>query len=137
MTEPKTQKTDANVEEFLESVSHDTRRRDSFQILELMREVTGESGAMWGESIVGFGTYEQVYASGEIREWPLIGFSPRKQNLTLYLRPGFETNTELLDRLGKYKTGKVCLYLNKLADVDMNVLSELIRISYATGRSPD
>lgn len=135
MTEPKTQKTDASVEAFLESVFHDTRRQDSFRILELMREVTGESGAMWGESIVGFGTYEQVYASGETREWPLIGFSPRKQNLTLYLQPGFDAKTGLLIRLGKHKTSKGCLYLNKLADVDISVLRQLIQESYAGGRT--
>lgn len=135
MTEPKTQKTDASVEAFLESVSHDTRRQDSYRVLELMREITGESGAMWGESIVGFGTYEQVYASGETREWPLIGFSPRKQNLTLYLQPGIDARTGLLDRLGKHKTSKGCLYLNKLADVDLSVLRQLIQETYAGGRT--
>lgn len=135
MTEPKTQKTDADVEEFLASVEHDTRRQDGFRILEIMREVTGEPGAMWGESIVGFGTYEQVYASGETREWPVIGFSPRKQTLTVYLQPGFDSHTELLDRLGKHKTSKGCLYLNKLADVDTSVLRQLIQESYVGDRS--
>lgn len=131
MAELKTQKTDASVEDFLNGVPDERKRQDSFAILELMRDVTGEEPAMWGSSIVGFGSYRYKYASGQEGEWPLVGFSPRKRNLTLYIMSGFEDYEPLLAQLGKYKTGKSCLYINKLEDVDLATLSELVSRSAA------
>lgn len=126
MAELKTKQNDASVEEFLGAVANDRRREDAFTVLELLKRVTGEAPRMWGTSIVGFGSYRYRYASGRTGEWPRIGFSPRKQNLTVYVMPGFSNYDEILSRLGKHRTGKSCLYLNKLADIDMDVLEELI-----------
>jgi len=131
VAELKTQKNEASVEAFLEGVTGEKKREDSYAILELMREVTGEEPAMWGDSIVGFGSYHYKYASGREGEWFLSGFSPRKQNLTLYIMSGFDEYEELLSRLGKHKTGKSCLYVNKLEDVDQEVLRELVGRSVA------
>jgi hypothetical protein len=125
----KTQKTDASVEDFLNQVEDEARRWDCFDILDLMREVTGEEPAMWGPSIVGFGSYRYKYASGHEGEWMLIGFSPRKRDLTLYIMSGFEAYDSLLAKLGKFKTGKACLYINKLEDVDLPTLRELVKQS--------
>ena len=129
MPELKTQKTDASVTDFLNAVDHEGKRKDSFALLELMREITGEEPAMWGPSIVGFGTYKYKYASGREGEWPVVGFSPRKRTLTLYIMPGFARYEALLADLGKYKTGKSCLYINKLKDVDQDTLRELVQQS--------
>jgi hypothetical protein len=126
MSELKTQKNDARVEDFLEGVENEQKRDDSKRIVELMHDVTGEDPAMWGESIVGFGEYTYRYASGREGEWMLVGFSPRKQNLTVYIMSGFKEYEDLLRRLGKHKTGKSCLYINKLDDVDIEVLEELV-----------
>ena len=131
MTELKTQKNDASVEEFLNGVSDERKREDSFAILDLMREITGDEPAMWGTSIIGFGSYRYKYASGQDGEWFLTGFSPRKQNLTLYIMSGFDDYDSLLSGLGKHKTGKSCLYINKLDDVDLPTLRELIEQSVA------
>jgi hypothetical protein len=131
MAKLKTQKTDASVEDYLSSVDDERKRNDSFAILELMREVTGEEPAMWGTSIVGFGSYRYKYASGQEGEWPTVGFAPRKRNLTLYIMSGFDDYDSLLAKLGKYKTGKSCLYINKLDDVDLPTLRELIEKSVA------
>ena len=129
MTKLKTQKNDASVTDFLADVPDEKMREDSFAVLELMSEVTGEEPVMWGTSIVGFGSYRYNYASGREGEWPLVGFSPRKQNLTLYIMDGFDAYDSLLGDLGKYKTGKACLYINKLEDVDQETLLELVRQS--------
>jgi hypothetical protein len=129
MAELKTKKTDASVQAFLDAVEHPTRREDSFAVLDMMREITGHEPAMWGSSIVGFDTYHYKYASGQEGEWPVVGFAPRKRNLTLYMMSGFDQYDALLAKLGKYKTGKSCLYINKLADVDQDTLRELIRQS--------
>ncbi len=129
MAELKTKPSDASVEEFLSAVANRRRREDSFVVLDLMKRVTGEAPMMWGASIVGFGTYRYKYASGRSGEWPRTGFSPRKQSLTLYLMPGFDGAGDLLARLGKHRTGRSCLYVNKLADVDMAVLEEIVRKS--------
>ena len=126
MTELKTKPTDKSVDLFLKRVENPTKREDSFKILELMKELTKEEPVMWGDSIVGFGKYHYKYASGREGDWPLVGFSPRKQNLTLYIMSGFDKYSELLENLGKYKTGKSCLYINKLKDVDTKILKELI-----------
>ncbi|NLF13554.1 MAG: DUF1801 domain-containing protein [Anaerolineaceae bacterium] len=137
MTEPKTKPTDASVQEFLGSVDNDRRREDGFALLEMMREVTGEEPRMWGPSIVGFGSYHYKYQSGREGDTIVAGFSPRKQNLTLYLTGGLDEYRELLGRLGKHKTGKGCLYINKLQDVDLNTLRELIRQSVEEARRMD
>jgi hypothetical protein len=125
----KTQKTDESVEEFLNSIADERKRRDCFTVLELMKTITGDEPAMWGSSIVGFCQYHYRYASGQEGDWPLTGFSPRAQNLTIYLSYGFTEDEALLSRLGKFKTGKACLYIKKLEDVDLSTLSALIERS--------
>ena len=129
MAELKTQKNDGDVIAFLNSVAHEKRRTDCFKILELMKEVTGETPKMWGSSIIGFGQYHYKYASGREGDWFLTGFSPRKQSLTLYIMAGFDDYDNLMAKLGKYKTGKSCLYINKLEDVDQDVLRTLVKKS--------
>ncbi|MHA2393786.1 MAG: DUF1801 domain-containing protein [Promethearchaeota archaeon] len=126
MTNPKTKPTDQNVDEFLKKVENPSKREDSYGILNLMKKITQEEPVMWGNSIVGFGSYHYKYASGREGDWPLTGFSPRKQNLTVYIMSGFEKYEELLSKLGKYKTGKSCLYINKLKDINIKSLKELI-----------
>jgi len=137
MAEAKTRPTEASVNEFLGSVDHDRRREDAFVLLELMREVTGEEPRMWGPSIVGFGSYHYKYRSGHEGDSPLTGFSPRKQSMTLYLVGGMDEHQELLGRLGKHKTSKGCLYINKLQDVDLPTLRELVRQSAEQARRMD
>jgi nucleoid DNA-binding protein len=129
MAKLKTQRNDASVEAFLDSVEDELKRQDSKVILEMMREVTGDEPAMWGDSIVGFGSYTYKYASGREGQWFQTGFSPRKQNLTLYIMAGFDRYDQLLSMLGKYKTGKSCLYINKLGDIDLDVLREVVEES--------
>ncbi len=126
MSESKTRPTDVKAEDFLEAVEHPTRKRDGFELLRIMKEVTKKKPVMWGPSIVGFGSYHYKYESGREGDMPLTGFSPRKQSLTVYIMPGFDEYEDLLSRLGKHKVGKSCLYINKLADVDISVLKELI-----------
>ena len=126
MSEMKTQKNDADVIAFLNGIEDEQRRKDSFALLELMTKISGEQPFMWGDSIIGFDTYHYRYASGREGDWMKVGFSPRKQALTLYLSYGFEEKQDLLQRLGKHKTGKACLYIKKLADIDTDVLRELI-----------
>ena len=129
MSELKTKKNDASVEDFLRSVEDEKKRKDAFAILDMMNAITGEEPKMWGTSIVGFGSYHYKYASGQEGDWMLIGFSPRKQALTLYLMSGLGKHQDQLDRLGKHKTGKGCLYIKKLEDVDQEVLKDMIRRS--------
>lgn len=131
MSDLKTRPTGASVEAFIEAVEHPRRREDARTLLELMHRVTGEEPVMWGPSIVGYGSYHYRYASGQEADWPVVGFSPRKQNLSIYIMTGFEASDALLSRLGKHKTGKSCLYVNKLADVDLEVLETLVRASVA------
>jgi hypothetical protein len=126
MAELKTKQTDESVTEFLNSVPDEKKRQDSFAILELMTEVTGAEPRMWGDSIVGFGSYHYRYASGREGDWFVTGFSPRKQNLTLYIMAGFDNYDQLLQNLGKHKTGKSCLYIKRLEDVDLDTLRELV-----------
>jgi hypothetical protein len=130
MYELKTKINDANVESFLKTIPEDKKREDSFAILDMMKEVTGEEPKMWGTSIVGFGTYHYKSISGQEGDWMRIGFSPRKQNLTLYILSGFQQKEELMAKLGKYSTGKGCLYIKKMEDVDQNVLKELVKASF-------
>ena len=110
MAELKTQKNDASIEDFLASVEKDVRREDSFQILDLMRDLTGDQGSMWGDSIVGFGDYSYTNTTRKDYKWFKTGFSPRKANLTLYIMDGFDSYDEILSRLGKYKTGKYIIH---------------------------
>ena len=126
MAEPKTRPTQGSVTAFLAGIADPVRRRECRMIAKLMRRATGERARMWGESIVGFGRYHYKYASGREGDWFLTGFSPRKQNLTLYIMPGFAEYRPLLRRLGKHSIGKSCLYLKRLDDVDLQVLDELI-----------
>ena len=128
-TEIKTQVNDASVTDFLNSVTDEGKRNDGLEILKLMKQVTKAEPKMWGTSIVGFGSYHYKGAGGREGDWMLTGFSPRKQALTLYLNHGFEIHTDLLKKLGKYKTGMGCLYINKLDDVDRKVLKELVSAS--------
>ena len=129
MAEPKTKPTDASVADFLDEIEDEQRREDCKAVAQLMQKVTKTKPTMWGSSIVGFGTYHYKYASGQEADWPLVGFSPRKQNLVLYIASGFASYDGLMAKLGKHKTGKVCVYLNKLADVDQKVLKTLIEDS--------
>lgn len=129
MSEPKTRPTDESVPAFLERIGEEARRQDCLAITEMMREATGAAPVMWGASIVGFGRYRYQYESGRVGEWPVVGFSPRKNDLTLYIMPGFAEYEELLGRLGKCKTGKSCLYIKRLSDVDPEALRELIAAS--------
>ena len=126
MAELKTQKTDASVEAFLNSVADEDRKRDSFAVLDLMKQVSRAEPKMWGPAIVGFGQYHYKYESGRENDWFPIGFSPRKSNLTLYLTGGLESQADLLAKLGKHKAGKGCIYINKLADVDQSVLRQML-----------
>ena len=129
MSEAKTRRTGASVQAFLKAVEHPQRREDGFELLEMMKEITNEEPMMWGPSIVGFGSYHYKYESGREGDMPLIGFSPRKRSLSLYITSEFEECTDLLDKLGKHKIGKSCLYINKLADVDKSVLKKMIKKS--------
>lgn len=115
-----------SVSAFLNAVEDADKRKDSKRLAKFLQEVTGEKPIMWGPSIVGFGKYHYTYASGREGDWPLTGFSPRKQNLTVYIMQGFEKHTSLMKKLGKYKTGKGCLYFKKLEDIDQDVLKELV-----------
>lgn len=124
--EPKTKKTKSSVSEFLASVADEQRRADCERVVALMQAATGEAPTMWGEAIVGFGLHRQAYANGSTGDWPIVAFSPRKNDLTLYLKPEFEERDALLAKLGRHKLGKSCLYLKRLSDVDVSVLEDLI-----------
>ena len=123
----KTTLNDQNVEAFLNTVEQEQKREDSYTLLKLMQQLSGFEPKMWGSSIVGFGSYHYKYESGREGDFFKVGFSPRKQNLTIYIMPGFERYRELMAELGKYKTGKSCLYIKKLTDVKMEILTELIQ----------
>jgi hypothetical protein len=136
MAEIRTLPNDADVIAFLDSIEHPTRRADGHQLLEMFTQVTGEPARMWGASIIGFGTYH--YKSERSRQegdWMLVGFSPRKAALSLYLSYGYEQHAEVLARLGKHKFGKGCLYINKLTDVDVAVLRELVTTCYTEAKA--
>jgi hypothetical protein len=126
MADIKTKQNDASVTAFLDSVENATRRQDSYVVMEIMRKITGQEPKMWGDAIIGFGVQHYQYASGRQGDMPLVAFSPRKQSLTLYITMGFPEMDNLLARLGKHKTSKACLYINRLADVDQAVLEEII-----------
>ena len=126
MSEPKTKRNDGDVAAYLNTVTPEQKKKDSFALVKIFEEVTGEPAEMWGPSIVGFGSYHYKYASGREGDWMLAGFAPRKQQLTLYIMDGFEHYDDLLSRLGKHSTGKSCLYIKSLEDVDEAVLREMI-----------
>jgi hypothetical protein len=127
--EAKTRPTEQSVAAFLHGVSDEQQRQDAFTLLTLMEEVTGLKPRMWGSNIVGFGSYHYKYASGHEGDSFLTGFSPRKQNLALYIMTGFDHYEELMQKLGKHTTGKSCLYLKRLSDVDLPTLRQLIKAS--------
>lgn len=129
MAELKTKQTGQSAEAFLNEIADEKKRQDCFTVLELMKQVTQAEPKMWGGSIVGFGNYHYKYESGREGDWFLTGFSPRKQNLTLYIMAGFARYDELMKKLGKYKTGQSCLYVKKLDDINLEVLKELIEQS--------
>ena len=137
MAEPKTKVNDASVKDFLDSIENEQIRKDCFEISKMMESVTKAKPKMWGASIVGFGSYHYIGKSGREGDWMLTGFSPRKQNLTLYLMGGFDTEKKLLEKLGKHKTSVGCLYIKKLADVDKNVLKQLVTASVKKMKSQD
>lgn len=127
MSKNKTVETGANVADFLAQVEHPTRCADAQRLHEIFTEATGFGARMWGPSIVGYGQYHYVYESGREGDFCATGFSPRKANLSVYIMPGYTDFSHILKRLGKHKIGKSCLYINKLADIDEEVLMELIR----------
>jgi len=131
MAELKTKLNDGSVTEFLNSVEDEQKRADSFHLLKMMEEITGEPGKMWGTSIVGFGTHRYKYDSGREGDWMLVAFSPRKQALTLYMMSGNDKFKKELANLGKHKIGKSCLYIKKLSDIDEKVLRKMIKQSIA------
>ena len=127
MADNKTRETDVSVADFLSSVTHPTRSADAQTLLDLFQSIAGYPPKMWGHTIIGFGRYHYIYDSGREGDCCATGFSPRKANLSIYVMPGYNDYSEILSRLGKYKMGKACLYVNKLADIDIDVLAELIR----------
>ena len=127
----KTQPTQQPAEEFLNTIEDDKKREDSFTILNLMKDVTGAEPVMWGSSIIGFGDHYLKYDSGREMDWFLVGFSPRKRYLALYIMSGLKHQQDLLDKLGKHKTSKGCLYVNKLDDINLSVLRQLVEKSVA------
>jgi hypothetical protein len=130
MAEMKTKVSEAGVEEFLNTVENEQKRKDCLELIKIMKQVTKKEPKMWGPAIIGFGSYHYKYESGREGDMPQIAFSPRKQNITLYIGIGDSSDNPLLEKLGKYTTSKVCLYIKKLADVDRNVLQELIADSF-------
>lgn len=136
MSTIKTLENDSNVEDFISAVENEQRRKDAFVLLNMFRECTGEEAKMWGTSIVGFGKYHyKSERSKQEGDWPLVGFSPRKQSLTLYVLNYQEDYSKHLAKLGKHKTSKACVYINKLSDVDLSQLKQLIRLSYKDAKS--
>ena len=130
MSELKTKKNDKDVLSFLENVDHKKRKEDSLKLFELMNKTLGLEASMWGDSIVGYGSYHYKSKSGRSGDWFVTGFSPRKQSMTVYVLAGLHKFEEELSRLGKHKTGKGCLYINKLEDVDLEVLMEIVTKTY-------
>lgn len=129
MSENKTRPTSLSVKEFIKGIENETRRSDSYVLLDLFEKITGHPPVLWGNSLIGFGSYHYKYDSGREGDMLMAGFSPRKQNLALY-NTGHKRYPELMEKLGKHKTGKSCLYINKLSEVHLDVLTELIRTAY-------
>ena len=136
VAEPKTRPDDGDVQAFLAAVTDERRCEDAQDVCALMQEITGEAPVMWGDSIVGFGSRHLRYATGRELDWFIVGLSPRKQSLTLYLMDGFEEHTETLARLGRHTLGRACLYITRLENVDQQVLAELISDSWERAVTP-
>ena len=126
MAELKTRPTRKSVNKFLNSVENERRRKDAFEVLPMFEKITGRKPVIWGDSIVGFSSYHYRHGSGQEGDWPTTGFSPRKQNLTIYIMPGFSKYQDLLKKLGKHKTSVSCIYINKLDDIDKGILKKII-----------
>lgn len=126
MAENKTKTTEANVTEFIQNVDNEVKRKDSFELVEIFQSVSGFEPKMYGPTIIGFGNYHYKYDSGHEGDAPIAAFSPRKDSLVLYFSPEFEAREKLLEKLGKHKSGKSCVYVKKLADIDRDVLKELL-----------
>lgn len=132
MYEPKMKETDNSVIDFIECVENEKKKADAYKLLEIFEEVTGYEAKMWGPSIIGFGSYHYKYASGHEGDAPLVGFSPRKAKISLYLSYESQEREKLLENFGKHTKGKACIYVNKLADIDTNVLKDLIKLTVET-----
>ena len=128
-TENKTQASTANVDDFIASITDDAKRNDSQTLIDLLKKISVEPPVLWGENIIGFGSYHYQYESGREGDMPLIGFSPRKREFAIYIMSGFEQLQVQLAKLGKHKTGKSCLYIKRLSDIQINVLEELMKES--------
>ncbi|MDX1460493.1 MAG: DUF1801 domain-containing protein [Xanthomonadales bacterium] len=130
----KTRADDADVAAFISRSGDEDRQADCHTLVDLFSDITGEPPRMWGSSIIGFGSYHYVYESGKEGDWPLVGFSPRARNFSIYIMSGFEAFDALLERLGKHKTGKSCLYVNRVSDIDLDALREMAARSVAALR---
>ncbi len=126
MYQQKTKETDSDVIEFIESVANPQKRKDAYRLLEVFEETSGYEAKMWGSSIIGFGSYHYIYATGHEGDAPLVGFSPRKAKISLYFATGDQERQELLSDFGKHTSGKACIYINKVDDIDVEVLKKLI-----------
>lgn len=131
MYELKTKENDSSVMAFIETVESPKKREDAYRLVDIFTEATGYKAKMWGPSIIGFGSYHYIYASGNKGDAPLVGFSPRKAKISLYFATGDEKREELLKEFGKHTTGKACVYINKVADINVDVLKALIHQSVA------
>ena len=129
MSDLKTKQNEKSVDEFIKKIEDLEKQKTSWQILEIIKEISGKEPKMWGDSIIGFGKYHYKYATGREGDWMRIAFSPRKQNFSIYIMDGFDNHSELMEKLGKFKTGKSCLYINKLQDIDINILKEIMKES--------
>ena len=132
MAEPKTKPTKLSVAAFLKTVTDAQKREDAGAVIEIMRAATKADPVMWGTSIIGFGSYRYKYATGREGDWPIVGLSPRKQNLTIYIMQGFAERDGLMAKLGKHSTGSSCLYIKRLSDIDLPTLKKLITLSVAS-----
>ncbi len=135
MAQNKTTENDLSVTDFLNTVTDETKRKDCFNLANIIAETTGFKAKMWGTAIVGFGSYHYKYESGRAGDAPLVGFSPRKDAIALYLSSGFEKRDELLAKFGKHKTAKACIYLKQLRDIDVEILKEMVTNSVARIKS--
>lgn len=130
MAEPKTRPTDASVDDYIASLENPVRREDAATLRTMLEEITGEPAVMWGDAIIGFGTYPIAYADGTTKDWPLLAFSPRKANTTVYFMESFDQYEDQLAKLGKHKTSKACLYITNFKNIDLKVLREMLEASH-------
>ena len=135
MTENKTQATTASVDDYIAAIADELKRKDTQTLLDLLKKITSDTPVLWGDGIIGFGSYHYQYESGREGDMPLIGFSPRKREFAIYIMSGFEQLQAHLNKLGKHKAGKSCLYIKRLSDININTLSELMKESVAIIKS--